>query len=122
LFEDNAEYGLGMFMAMKHRRERLISHVQDYVHKHEVLGDKQSAEEKELVSFMVDWLEIRDDKSDKCTLLYDKMAPLFEALLPKTKGSVVSTSLLEKIWSDRDMFPKISQWIVGGDGWVCYEL
>lgn len=32
LFEDNAEYGLGMFSAMRHRRDRLITAVQDYVH------------------------------------------------------------------------------------------
>lgn len=122
LFEDNAEYGLGMYKAMSHRRDRLVANVQDYVHKHEVADDQQSAEEKELVSLMIDWLEIRDDKSDKSTLLYDKMAPLFEALLPKTEDGVVSTSLLSKIWSDKDMFPKISQWIVGGDGWVRCDL
>jgi sulfite reductase alpha subunit-like flavoprotein len=29
--------------------------------------------------------------------------------------------LLNQIWSDRDMFPKLSQWIVGGDGWA-YDI
>jgi pyruvate-ferredoxin/flavodoxin oxidoreductase len=50
LFEDNAEYGLGMLQVMKHRRERLITYVQD-VHHHELKdGGTESQEEKELVS------------------------------------------------------------------------
>jgi hypothetical protein len=36
---------------MKHRRERLITYVQDYVHHHELKdGGTESQEEKELVS------------------------------------------------------------------------
>ena len=29
--------------------------------------------------------------------------------------------MLSQIYSDRDMFPKLSQWIVGGDGWA-YDI
>lgn len=120
LFEDNAEYGLGMFSAMTHRRERLVQHVQDYVHRIELLGTTNE-EERQLASLLMDWLEVRDEKSDKCTLLFDKMKPLFASLLPNSNGDSPDASLLTKIWSQRDMFPKISFWIVGGDGWA-YDI
>jgi pyruvate dehydrogenase (NADP+) len=126
LFEDNAEYGLGMFSAMKHRRDRLINAVQDYVHTMELKDASiKSTSEIQIVSLFMDWLEVRDDKSDKCTLLYDKLKPLFKELLPTddNKPDVVfnGSSLISRIWSDRDMFPKLSQWIVGGDGWA-YDI
>eukprot|EP00970_Alexandrium_tamarense_P000021 scaffold6_cov190-Alexandrium_tamarense.AAC.17 len=120
LFEDNAEYGFGMFSAMKHRRERLIQLVQEYVHDKEIFHNSQEAqEETELLALLCEWLECRDEKSDKCTYLFDKMQPLFEVLLSnKSNGR---QSKLEMIYSDRDMFPKLSQWIVGGDGWA-YDI
>jgi pyruvate-ferredoxin/flavodoxin oxidoreductase len=123
LFEDNAEYGLGMFTAMKHRRARLITMVQDYVHHADLEEETKelAKDEKELVTHLTDWLEIRDEKSDKCTLLYDKMKPLFLKLVPEIRESGLTAPLLHKIWSERDMFPKLSQWIVGGDGWA-YDI
>lgn len=122
LFEDNAEYGLGMFSAMTHRRERLVTYVQDFVHHYDLRSEaKKSPVETELVTLLHEWLEIRDEKSDKCTLLFDKMKPLFESLVPEKSESFPTQCLLAKIWSERDMFPKLSQWIVGGDGWA-YDM
>ncbi|KAL7522654.1 hypothetical protein ACHAWX_007353 [Stephanocyclus meneghinianus] len=119
LFEDNAEYGFGMFSAMKHRRQRLIKLVENYVHEAEITNDLQrSKEEIELLSLLHEWLEFRNEKSDKCTHLFDKMKPLFQSLLSLKE---MKHSNLEKIWSDRDMFPKLTQWIVGGDGWA-YDI
>ena len=110
---------------MKHRRERLIREVQNYVHEMELKDASQkNATETQLVSLLLDWLESHDEKSDKCTLLFDKMKPLFQELLPDADqpvGSVAQQTPLRKIWSDRDMFPKLSQWIVGGDGWA-YDI
>lgn len=110
-----------MFFAMQHRRDRLITAVQDYVHEFEVRPNASECEkEKELVSMLKDWLEIRNEKSDKCTLLFDKMKPLFLELVPSDEKPGTPT-LLSRIWSERDMFPKLSQWIVGGDGWA-YDI
>jgi sulfite reductase alpha subunit-like flavoprotein len=88
--------------------------------------DKKNADEKELVSLLHDWLEIREEKSDRCSRLYDKMKPYFKALVADDVSKVDLTSdskesLLGRIWSDKDMFPKISQWITGGDGWA-YDI
>jgi len=125
LFEDNAEYGFGMFSAMKHRRERLTKLLEEYVHQAELSIDSDMPyEENELVSLFHEWLDIRDEKSDACTHLFDKMKPLFQFLLfdAKRDGDFGERhSKLSQIYSDRDMFPKLSQWIVGGDGWA-YDI
>ena len=100
-----------MFTAMKQRRDRLVTMVQDYVH-HADLDEEESKEakddgglrdERELVSLLRDWLEIRDDKSDKATLLFDKMKPYFEKLVPEKPDATLGAPLLYKIWSERDM-------------------
>ena len=55
------------------------------------------------------------------------MKPLFKEIQPEIESysdhssSSDAFSLLGQIWSDRDMFPMISQWIVGGDGWA-YDI
>ena len=116
-----AEYGLGMFTAMQHRRAKLIGFVQNYIHVMDLKKDEEKADaEKALASLLHDWLDIHEEKSDRCTLLFDKMKPLFQLLLPKNNDPS-SPSLLSKVWSERDLFPKISQWIVGGDGWA-YDI
>ena len=126
LFEDNAEYGFGMFSAMKHRRERLVKLVEKYVHDAELYPiSEEPQEEMELMSLFHEWLECRNEKSDKCTLLFDKMKPLIQILIndfdDETKLHSKKVLKLRQIWSDRDMFPKLSQWIVGGDGWA-YDI
>ena len=99
-----------MFSATQHRRERLINYVHEYVHLIEVDDQsKLTKHQKDLTSLLKDWLEIHLEKSDRPTLVYDKMVPHFEALLETDKDPL---SLLNKIWSERDMFPKVSQWIV----------
>lgn len=104
---------------MKHRRQRLISLVEDYVHEADVTRDLQRSNvEIELVSLLHEWLDCRDEKSDKCTDLFDKMKPLFQSFLASNTDK---HSKLQSIWSDRDMFPKLTQWIVGGDGWA-YDI
>jgi pyruvate/2-oxoacid:ferredoxin oxidoreductase beta subunit len=108
-----------MFSGMKHRRERLVSTVLEYVHRMDLLSEEKTLSDNEtaLVSLLHDWLDIRDEKSDRCTLLFDKMKPLFRQLLPKDED-MKEASFISRIWSERDMFPKVSQWIVGGDGWA----
>lgn len=87
---------------MRHRRERLIKMVEDFVHEDELsLSDAKSKEEIELVNLFHDWLDVRNEKTDKCTQLFDKMKPLFEHLLFNTNNP--SHSKLSMIYSDKDM-------------------
>ncbi len=101
LFEDNAEFGLGMFLGTKAVRETLASDV-----KAAMDAGKASAE---LKAAMQDWLDNMaegEGTRDRA----DKLA----ALLEKEKGS---DKLLNKIYDKKDFFVKRSQWIIGGDGW-----
>ena len=106
-----------MFSATQHRRERLITSVQEYVHNLDI-ADSISDHQKDLLSLLKDWLEIRNEKSDRCTLLFDKMVPHFEAVLALDSET---NSLLKRIWSERDMFPKLSQWIVSTLLWQIFS-
>ncbi|KAL3914603.1 MAG: hypothetical protein SGARI_000035 [Bacillariaceae sp.] len=112
-----------MFVAMRHRRERLVNLVHNYVHVMALKGALEKTEqENDLVHLLSDWLEASSEKSDKCTVLFDKMKPLFQVLVDKNvKPGTTKVPLLNQIWADRDMFPKLSQWIVGGDGWA-YDI
>ena len=104
LFEDNAEYGLGMFLGVKAIRESLASNVE------KVLAENIS---DELKAALIDWKDNRDvgentrERADKLT-----------ALLEAQKGDDV---LLNKIFDNHDFFVKRSQWILGGDGWA-YDI
>ncbi len=103
LFEDNAEYGFGMHLALAARRDRLARLVEEALAK----------VSPELKQAMEAWLAGKDD-ADASRQAGDKMA----ALLEKEAGN---DSLLKEILSMRDLFTKKSIWIVGGDGWA-YDI
>ena len=106
LFEDNAEYGLGMFLGVKAIRESLASDVEKAIQE---LGTRNS----ELVEALTDWkdnLNVSENTRDRA----DKLT----ALLETQKGD---NELLNKIYNNRDFFVKRSQWILGGDGWA-YDI
>jgi len=103
LFEDNAEYGFGMNLALAARRDRLARLVSE-------AREKVSSELKEA---MEEWLAGKDD-AEVSRRAGDRMAGLLE----KEAGN---DSLLKEILSMRDLFTKKSIWIVGGDGWA-YDI
>ncbi len=105
LFEDNAEYGLGMFLGVKTIRKSLAADV-----------DKAIDEGKgshELRAALADWKE-NLDVSENTRERADKLTEILAA----EKGEDV---LLNKIYNNRDFFVKRSQWIIGGDGWA-YDI
>ena len=105
LFEDNAEYGLGMLLGTKAVRESIAAAV------------TQAIEEKkgsaELQAAMQLWLEKRDSGEGT-----RDRADLLRELLEKEKGT---DELLCRIYKDNDYFVKRSQWVFGGDGWA-YDI
>jgi pyruvate-ferredoxin/flavodoxin oxidoreductase len=104
LFEDNAEYGFGMRLALRARRDRLAGLIK------EAMDGGVSAE---LKAVMNDWLAGKDD-AQASREAGDRMA----GLLKKEAGS---NERLQAILSMRDLFTKKSVWIVGGDGWA-YDI
>jgi pyruvate-ferredoxin/flavodoxin oxidoreductase len=103
LFEDNAEHGFGMAIATQQRRHKLADLIR------EAISTKALPE---LDMEFKGWLEGMYD-SDKATEFGNKII----AGLSKAKRN----ALLDEIYESRDMFVKISQWIVGGDGWA-YDI
>jgi len=104
LFEDNAEFGFGMVLALSARRDRLARLIND-ASKLEI-----SIELKEAFS---DWLAGRDD-ARLSREAGDRMAKLLE-------DEVGSNKLLGEILTMRDLFTKKSVWSIGGDGWA-YDI
>ena len=105
LFEDNAEFGLGMFLGTKACRTRLAADVAAAI-----AAGKGSAE---LQAAMKDW----KDNMDSGEGTRDR-ADRLETLLAAEKGA---DELLNKIYDEKDYFVKRSQWIFGGDGWA-YDI
>jgi pyruvate-ferredoxin/flavodoxin oxidoreductase len=103
LFEDNAEYGFGMVIATLQRRNKLADLIKEAM---------ETKEKPELDDAFKGWLEGMYDP-EKSKEFGDKII----AGLKETKRS----PLLAQIYESRDMFPKISQWVVGGDGWA-YDI
>jgi len=100
LFEDNAEYGFGMVLALNARRDRLARLVEE-------AAAEATGELKETMSA---WLAGKDDP-EVSREAGDKMAALMEADAAKY-GELLSM---------KDLFTKKSVWILGGDGWA-YDI
>ncbi|HWR40152.1 MAG TPA: pyruvate:ferredoxin (flavodoxin) oxidoreductase [Patescibacteria group bacterium] len=104
LFEDNAEFGLGMYLGVKQLRETLAMKI------------KAATELKisnELKTALEDWQSNLNNGADT-----RERADKLIALLEKEKAGV---PLLEEIYGERDFLVKRSHWIFGGDGWA-YDI
>lgn len=105
LFEDNAEYGYGMYLAVKQMRERLTELVK------KVLDTEISENLKEAFE---NWLNEMNDgnKSKEAT---EKVLKYID------KEDLSSNKVLKEIMELKDFLVKKSQWIIGGDGWA-YDI
>ncbi len=104
LFEDNAEYGYGMFLGVKQSRQRLSDEIKT------ALGLPVSAD---LKAAFTEWLDNIDNGSGT-----RERAEKVISLLAKEKGT---DSLLNSIFANKDFLVKRSHWIFGGDGWA-YDI
>ncbi|QQU15853.1 pyruvate:ferredoxin (flavodoxin) oxidoreductase [Enterococcus casseliflavus] len=103
LFEDNAEYGYGMFLANQTRREKLAAQLQSL---------KANVSE-ELQALIDDWDLHREESAGT----QQRAAKLIAAL----EAEVFDTPQLAPILQEKDLFVKPSQWMIGGDGWA-YDI
>jgi pyruvate-ferredoxin/flavodoxin oxidoreductase len=108
LFEDNAEFGLGMTLAQNAVRLRLKEYI-------EAIAEKTD----------------KEDLKAACTAYMDTMSdsranrPATDALIAKLE-EVASCDcevgqLAKKTLKDKDFLAKKSMWILGGDGWA-YDI
>ena len=103
LFEDNAEYGYGMFLANQTRREKLAAQLQSL----------KAAVSEELQALIEDWDFHREESAGT----QQRAAKLIVAL----EAEVFDTPQLAPILKEKDLFVKPSQWMIGGDGWA-YDI
>lgn len=104
LFEDNAEYGYGIAVAIAHRREYLASLAQTAV------ADESTSES--VKSALQAWLDARADAI--------RSAETGRAAVEALKGAP-STAGCSEMLEMADLYAKKSVWAIGGDGWA-YDI
>lgn len=109
LFEDNAEFGFGMELAVSQRRDKLAEIIR------ETLNTDLSPELKEACE---SWLENMND-GEKSKEHGRRIEELIEEELI-SKGSSINP-LFYEILARNDYLVKKSIWIIGGDGWA-YDI
>ncbi|HOR85001.1 MAG TPA: pyruvate:ferredoxin (flavodoxin) oxidoreductase [Bacillota bacterium] len=108
LFEDNAEYGFGMAVAVRQIREKLSDLMT------EALTTDMPKEYKEAFKA---WLDGKDD-ADASKAAAEKILPI----LDKIDGlSGKAKEIAAEIADKKDQLVKKSVWILGGDGWA-YDI
>lgn len=100
LFEDNAEFGLGIALALRQRRERLIPSARALAECPGELGQAAQG-----------WLEAYDDGA--------RSAEASSVLLARCQGEKEEAARFLRDHSDQ--LTKKSVWIIGGDGWA-YDI
>ena len=108
LFEDNAEYGLGMEIGARHTREK----IRDIMT--ELLKEKLPAE---LAEAFKNWLANMKDGSASMDLSEAVMKAIANA---GSLGSEIDARIKEII-DRKDFLVKRSVWALGGDGWA-YDI
>ena len=110
LFEDNAEYGYGMLLAVKHIREKLEQRMQEAI----ALGCENDDKLKTAFAY---WIEKKEDSKET--------RKASEAVMAAISEHKCENKELEKILKDikehEDYLVKKSVWALGGDGWA-YDI
>ena len=106
LFEDNAEFGYGIGLAYKTRREAVKGKV-----------EKLAAASESCKPACEAWLAAYDNREES----KKASAALVEALNGCTKCNAECKALVNEILADKDCLAKKSIWIFGGDGWA-YDI
>jgi pyruvate-ferredoxin/flavodoxin oxidoreductase len=103
LFEDNAEFGLGMVFAVDQLRDRLVRLMTSAI--------EENAVSEELKALFAEWIEKRNI-ADESIVLDKKITPLVKAATDKYSVEIAGLT---------QYLAKQSQWIIGGDGWA-YDI
>lgn len=102
LFEDNAEYGYGMYLGAEQQRRKLTELIAEAL---------KQAIAPEIKQAFQEWLNGKED-AEASKAAAARIIPLIE-------GSQDPT--LQAIYNQRDQLVKKSVWIFGGDGWA-YDI
>ncbi len=108
LFEDNAEYGYGMFLGVKQMRSKLADLCNEALN---------LALPENVKGALTSWLDnMKDGNGSK-----KASAALIAAIEGCSGCDAEAKTVLDQILKKKDFLIKKSQWIVGGDGWA-YDI
>ena len=102
LFEDNAEFGMGMNVAMETMRHRI----------EDIMRNNIDSVPNALSALYNDWINFKND-SEKTQEITKNLLPILEQNL--------SAPGVKEILELKKFLVKKSQWIIGGDGWA-YDI
>lgn len=108
LFEDNAEYGLGMRLAVKQMRDKLEDDMKALI---DVCGCEDCAK------VLNAWIDAKEDSAASV----EASKAVVELLEKANPEKEEAKALVASIKSRQDYLVKRSQWILGGDGWA-YDI
>ncbi len=116
LFEDNAEYGFGMYLGVKQLRDGLEENMRQLM-KQDISPQLRTAFEQ--------WISVREE-GEASVKASKEIIPLLEECLKDTgsdtdAGQAQTRNLLQEIRKNQDYLMKRSIWMIGGDGWA-YDI
>ncbi|MDK2800815.1 MAG: pyruvate-ferredoxin/flavodoxin oxidoreductase [Clostridiales bacterium] len=103
LFEDNAEYGYGMYLGVEQIRDKLVDLSQELM---------QLQLDKDLNAALSEWIANKNN-GEQSKAATAKLLPLLEKYR--------DNKLVAEIFDKKEFLIKKSQWIFGGDGWA-YDI
>ena len=106
LFEDNAEFGYGMYLAVSQIRQGLKKKMEE--------GMKSAELDNECKSAFQTWIENMNDGEDSVEETENLISIISDSKYSENK-------IIQEILEKRDFLSKKSQWIIGGDGWA-YDI
>ncbi|OXT08252.1 pyruvate:ferredoxin (flavodoxin) oxidoreductase [Thermoanaerobacterium thermosaccharolyticum] len=105
LFEDNAEYGYGIYLANKKIRQRLGELITEAL-KTQIPGELKDA--------FVEWLNNKED-GEASQIASSKIVNII------SRENLKANKIVQDIYRLKDYLVKKSHWIIGGDGWA-YDI
>lgn len=107
LFEDNAEFGYGMYLGVKQIRAGIKN----------LCEELQNCEEEEVKAAAKEWI----DSMENAKASKQASEKLVKALADYKGGNAKTKEIIFKILDNKEFLVKKSQWIFGGDGWA-YDI
>ncbi len=109
LFEDNAEYGFGMRLAVDTIRRQLLANINAAI---------TAGTQPELMDAFQKMKELWNDRGDQAKMTAERIRQLLPAALARKDAAY---PYLTKVAEFQDYFVDKSIWCIGGDGWA-YDI
>ncbi len=114
LFEDNAEYGYGMYLGVKQMRDSIEEIIKELI---------QKGIDPRFQEALEHWIQAREDGEGSKKAAREIMACLDEFLSDPSfmQDAPDKLHLIKQLKKKQDYLVKRSVWMIGGDGWA-YDI